>query len=197
MVSLDFVAGVASPRGHRPDPQRVPGVLGSGVGAGAGDGAGVSGDGLGVHAGPVRALPRHGHLTVFVPGNPRPQGSKVGIVRSAGGVAMRESAKGLKKWRDDVALLAKAEMRGQAPATGPVWLHLLFELPRPGGKDHLDHDDPHLRPPDLDKLTRAIGDALTGVVYVDDSQVIELMPKKQYAAPRGPGVFVEAYWEDR
>jgi Holliday junction resolvase RusA-like endonuclease len=40
----------------------------------------------------------------------------------------------------------------------------------------------------LDKLTRAVLDALTFVVFADDSQVIEILATKDYGAP---GVVVE------
>jgi Holliday junction resolvase RusA-like endonuclease len=35
-------------------------------------------------------------------------------------------------------------------------------------------------PPDIDKLARAVLDALTGIVYDDDSQVIELQATKRF-----------------
>jgi Holliday junction resolvase RusA-like endonuclease len=37
-----------------------------------------------------------------------------------------------------------------------------------------------VKPPDLDKLTRAIWDSLTSVVWVDDAQVIAATIRKQY-----------------
>jgi crossover junction endodeoxyribonuclease RusA len=38
-------------------------------------------------------------------------------------------------------------------------------------------------PPDLDKQIRSILDALTGVAYVDDSQVTHIKATKEYGAP--------------
>ncbi|MCR4339570.1 MAG: RusA family crossover junction endodeoxyribonuclease [Gemmatimonadaceae bacterium] len=46
--------------------------------------------------------------------------------------------------------------------------------------------------PDADKLTRALLDALTGVAYVDDSQVVHLGIRKEWALT-GPGTRVEVY----
>jgi Holliday junction resolvase RusA-like endonuclease len=37
-----------------------------------------------------------------------------------------------------------------------------------------------IKKPDLDKLLRAIGDGLTGVVWRDDSQVISISATKHY-----------------
>ena len=63
-------------------------------------------------------------------------------------------------------------------ADGPVSVRLLFLMPRlktvirkyPTGK----------REGDVDKLLRAILDAMTGVVYGDDSQVVDAHPRKEY-----------------
>jgi Holliday junction resolvase RusA-like endonuclease len=41
--------------------------------------------------------------------------------------------------------------------------------------------------PDIDKLLRAVMDALTGIAYADDSQVIECMVSKVY----GESTFIE------
>ena len=61
---------------------------------------------------------------------------------------------------------------------------MIFALAWPQ-KPKSDH---HTTAPDLDKLTRAVLDALTGVLYLDDKQVIELHARKQYALyPAGPG----------
>ena len=43
---------------------------------------------------------------------------------------------------------------------------------------------------DVDKLVRAIFDAMTGIVYKDDSQVCDSSEQKRYADGRAPGVWV-------
>src|SRR5262249_8168156 len=40
----------------------------------------------------------------------------------------------------------------------------------------------HVKAPDLDKIIRALGDALSRVVFADDAQVCELVAWKKYAA---------------
>ncbi len=40
----------------------------------------------------------------------------------------------------------------------------------------------HTKKPDLDKLARALKDALKGVLYHDDAQVVVLLARKVYAA---------------
>jgi Holliday junction resolvase RusA-like endonuclease len=45
--------------------------------------------------------------------------------------------------------------------------------------------------PDLDKLLRAIGDALTiAGVFADDSRIIEINASKSFADQRPPGVHI-------
>ena len=40
--------------------------------------------------------------------------------------------------------------------------------------------------PDLDKLVRAVKDALTKVLWHDDGQVVEILARKFYAQPGAP-----------
>lgn len=40
-----------------------------------------------------------------------------------------------------------------------------------------------MKKPDFDKLTRAVADALTGIVYDDDGQICESVIHKRYGAP--------------
>jgi len=49
---------------------------------------------------------------------------------------------------------------------------------------------PATRPSDLDKLVRAVLDALTGIVWKDDAQVVALKATKVQGVT--PGVEVEA-----
>ena len=63
--------------------------------------------------------------------------------------------------------------------TGPVEVLLHFELARPKSARRLL---PSTKP-DLDKLARAVLDALTGVVFKDDAQVVDLRVTKRYGTP--------------
>lgn len=105
---------------------------------------------------------------MFVPGDPRPQGSKVGVVRPNGSVWVKDDSPGLEKWRNDVTFLARAAMRGAEWFSHPVAVELTFCMPRAAAQ-----------PPDIDKLSRAVLDALTVArVYVDDGQVVQLHATK-------------------
>jgi Holliday junction resolvase RusA-like endonuclease len=64
--------------------------------------------------------------------------------------------------------------------TAGVRLTVAFYLPRP--KSLPRRVTAHVKAPDLDKLVRSVGDALTRVVFADDAQVVDLVAMKRYAA---------------
>lgn len=109
--------------------------------------------------------------TFFTPGTPRPQGSKRAITNQhTGRTHLIESSKHVGDWRGDVKHAAVTAQGTNPPYTGPVAVHLAFHLPRP--KSHPKTKITHpVKRPDIDKLTRAVLDALTGVIYHDDSQI--------------------------
>ena len=130
-------------------------------------------------------------LDVFVPGKPISQGSKTLVAyRGPNGrmrVTMRESAKHLASWRELIAYTARQAYgaRPLIPRDVPVTLDLEFVLPRPASAPKR-RTPPAVKKPDLDKIARAVGDALTHVVYSDDSQVTELHARKRVAEPNEP-----------
>jgi Holliday junction resolvase RusA-like endonuclease len=122
-------------------------------------------------------------LRFVASGIPRPQGSKR-IVRGR----MIESARGHADWRRTVAMAAMAarqEREGEWPIERPVRVSIDFLVPgRPDAR------------PDIDKLSRAILDALTEAgVLRDDSQVIELFALKEQARRRDECGASVSVWE--
>lgn len=126
-------------------------------------------------------------ITFDVIGRPAPQGSK----KSIGNNRFIESSKYLPAWRFAVKDAAEQAVttEGWARVSGPVELEVMFYLDRPSSVSRTQRPQPTVAP-DLDKLIRAVGDALTGVVYDDDSQVIRVLAWKAYADTREPGAFV-------
>ena len=123
-------------------------------------------------------------LTIEVSGDPASQGSHSVI---NGRIVQVNSTKH-KKWRNAVAFAALDLVTdGWELIDEPLELTVIFYLPRP--KSVLDRAYPAVMP-DLDKLVRAVGDSLSGVVYVDDSRIISLTAKKLYADDRGPGAVI-------
>ena len=106
-----------------------------------------------------------------------PQGS----LNFYNGRAVHSNQKYLHPWRKKIS----AECADRVSVmSGPVDMDMRFVLAKPRT---VKRDQPIVRP-DLDKLVRAVLDALTGVAYEDDSQVVRLSAAKQYG-PR-PGVFI-------
>jgi crossover junction endodeoxyribonuclease RusA len=78
-------------------------------------------------------------------------------------------------------------MGGRPPLTGPVEVEIDFTLPRP--KSARGPNQYPAKRPDLDKLVRAVLDALTdGGAWADDGQVVTLTAGKLYPfAGEAPG----------
>jgi crossover junction endodeoxyribonuclease RusA len=127
-------------------------------------------------------------LTFTVYGVAKPKGNMRAFTpRGMHFPVITESNRNVKSWQQLVAAGASQAMQDVPPLVGPVRLTVAFYLPRPKS---LPKRRPvaHLKAPDLDKLTRCIGDALSHVVYHDDAQVVEAVVGKFYteidAAPR-------------
>lgn len=118
-------------------------------------------------------------IEVFVAGCPRPQGSK----RYLGNGIMVESSKQLPAWRADVrARLLDDTCQPLERFAGAVSVRLQFVMPRPASTPKRS-TPPAIRRPDIDKLVRAVLDAVTSAgVWPDDSQVVDLIASKRLAA---------------
>lgn len=130
----------------------------------------------------TRISPARDARTFAVVGDPVPQGSKKYVGHRRGKPVLVESAKGLNAWRDAiVARYRLSRFAGHAPFEDGVDLHLIFTFRKPKGKRR----EPSVRP-DLDKLARAVCDALkTAGAYRDDGQVVCLHAVKRYAVRGG------------
>ena len=127
-------------------------------------------------------------LCFRVYGIARPQGSKRLLQkrgRNPGRARMVEASTGLRPWRSTVARAALQQVQAKKwrLRTGPVAVRLEFTKRLPQKPKYQHPADV----PDIDKLTRAVLDALTGVVYKDDALVVTLSATKRYGVP---GVFV-------
>ena len=112
-------------------------------------------------------------IEFVVHGTPAPQGSK-----NKWGT---EDNPRTRPWRAAVAAEAALVMAGRDLYAGPVQLEVFFHYTRPqshfgSGRNRsvLRSNAPDYKtgPPDLDKLTRAIGDSLQGTVIRNDSQIV-------------------------
>lgn len=136
-------------------------------------------------------------INLFVPGTPVQQGSMKAFAfrRQNGrlGVSMvHNKGDALSAWREAirVALIDAYPELVQAEADGgyykqyvPVCLELTFYLQRPKSNKL---SEPSNKKADLDKLVRAVGDALSGIVYYDDSQTVSIKACKKWGDEEHP-----------
>ena len=87
-----------------------------------------------------------------------------------------------KPWKQEVKQIAAMNIR--APFLKPqaigIFCKFYFQRPKSTKKSIVDK----VTKPDIDKLARAILDALTGIVFEDDSQVTTLVCWKGFGTPR-------------
>lgn len=123
-------------------------------------------------------------LDVHVFGLPVPQARPRAFKTPTGQIRLYDPAD-CKDWKRTV-LAQVLERKPAAPVDGPLRMDLVFDLPRPkSAPKRVQH--PTSRP-DLDNLLKAIKDALRGVVYRDDSQIVALTATKKYG--QAPGVSI-------
>lgn len=141
-----------------------------------------------------------------VRGLPVPQGTARAFIAGGRAIVTTEAnrtSSPLGAWRTAIATEARAAIAGRPPLRGPLEVGLAFRFPRPrshylpaGARrpaPELRLDAPmfHIARPDSDKVGRSALDALTSVVFGDDSQVARLVVVKRYVeAGEGPGVRV-------
>ena len=82
-------------------------------------------------------------------------------------------------WRADIANVARSVILDKAQHG--VEVSLVFTLKKP---KTVTRSEPFKRP-DIDKLSRAVLDGLTGVAYEDDEQVVKLIAVKEYGNVEG------------
>lgn len=142
---------------------------------------------------------------VYVKGTPIQQGSMKAfpIRRSNGslGVSMIHNKAGpLTAWREQIRVefikkypeLSKALTEGgYFKQYSPIHVTAIFYLKKPKSSKL---PDPTNKKADLDKLLRAIHDAMSGLVYFDDCQIIEIDTTKEWADDDTPeGVHIIVY----
>lgn len=146
-------------------------------------------------------------IRFFAPGKAEPAGSKKAFVmkiKDRPGTSVKDyraivtddNPEG-ERWKKIVALYARTVHTGK-PLEGPLQLDVTFTLERPQGhfgtgknagnvKDSAP-ECPIVRP-DTTKLLRCLEDGLTGILWIDDAQIVRQIITKQYG-PK-PGALVE------
>jgi Holliday junction resolvase RusA-like endonuclease len=146
-------------------------------------------------------------IAFFVYGVPAPGGSKKTFVPMRNGVPVRRPGGSImvntiddagqrnKNWRAAVAQAAGEAMRGREPLFSALSVRIVFNMPRP--KDHFKTNGTlkgsapvhHIKKPDVLKLGRSTEDAMTGIVWRDDSIIVNERLHKVYAiGPAGASI---------
>jgi Holliday junction resolvase RusA-like endonuclease len=133
-------------------------------------------------------------------GEPQPQGSKTVVQRKGRRSVVREDNPDTEPWRATVAAAAVKAMDGRQVRTGPLRMTVTFVFRRPGGHWGTGRNAGRLKPsaplyvrtrPDVDKLLRAVGDAISGIVCRDDAQLVVVHAEKHYGEPACAHLVVE------
>lgn len=141
-------------------------------------------------------------LSVYIEGTPIQQGSmKAFPIRRANGrlgVSMvHNKGNQLSQWRESIQEGFKnryPQIMEDAPFFKqyvPIYLDVEFYLERPKSNKL---SAPSNKKADLDKLIRAVNDALSGLVFYDDSQVVMINAQKKWATDENPvGVHIGVF----
>lgn len=134
-------------------------------------------------------------LDFSVFGVPQPAGSKRAFVnRKTGQAIITDANTNARPWKQEVAGAARAALGDARPAwfRDAVEVTLTFVLSRPKGHYGSGRNAGVVLPsappypvtkPDIDKLSRAVLDALTSVAWHDDAQVVTKIAIKRYGTP--------------
>ena len=114
-------------------------------------------------------------IAFTVPGVAQPKGSTRLLGRH-----ITADNKHSKPWQRSIAWTARQTIGARPALTGPISLSLYFYFQKPPSAR--GRQWPIVKP-DLDKLIRCACDALTGIVYADDNQVVAIQASKYYASP--------------
>lgn len=130
-----------------------------------------------------------------VPGTPVAKGRP--RITTRGGQARAYTPAKTVAYEGLVALAAQDAMAGRPLIQGPVYLILTARFAIPKSWNNRDRAAAatgnvwHVSRPDGDNIAKAVGDALNGVVWGDDSQVALCKTMKVYAETPGLDVEVE------
>ena len=138
-------------------------------------------------------------ISFFVPGIPATAGSKTPFVnKKTGKVSMVPANKKQKPWMAIVRSYAQDAYAGPL-FRGAIQLECKFYLPRPKGHYGTGKNADRLKPsapaypvgkPDCTKLLRAAEDALKGVIWHDDAQVVKQVNSKNYGDQPGVEILI-------
>ena len=127
-----------------------------------------------------------------IPAEPIAQGRP--RLSSRGGFARAYDPRKSRSWKAFVADYAERAMKTQgisAPLEGPLMVKIRFGFPLPKSQ-HRKTPKPmmwHMKRPDLDNLYKGVIDAMEGIVYHRDSEIVKVIMDK-VIVPQGDAPYV-------
>lgn len=121
------------------------------------------------------------------------------------GRIVQANPKGMAEKQQAIAWACKAAMKGCPPLTGPLRLEVLCVYDPPKSWPEWKRAAAlagvmwKASKPDHDNLEKQVGDALNGVAWVDDAQIVKSSCGKRYGTPERLEVRisrVDGLWED-
>jgi Holliday junction resolvase RusA-like endonuclease len=133
-------------------------------------------------------------LEFIVLGEPTPEGSTKAyyIKKLDRTVTTHQNKKELGAWRNRVATEAQRALECRewtSDSCSAYVVEVEFVLSRPASVPAHRRIHPIVKP-DIDKLVRAINDALTGILFADDCQVVSLSVRKSYNDVQRVGAYI-------
>jgi Holliday junction resolvase RusA-like endonuclease len=102
-----------------------------------------------------------------------------------------------KTYEDEIRMMAKAAMGASDPLETPVTVAIYIRVGIPKSfskqkhKDALANIERPTKKPDIDNIAKCFLDAMNGIVYLDDKQVVSLHITKIYAETPAVEVMVK------
>lgn len=133
-------------------------------------------------------------VAFVVYGTPAPAGSKRAFV-IGGRARITDDSRKSRPWKTLVSQKAGEVMAGRELFRGPLSVSFTFTVRRPkkhfGARGLLPSAQAHpTAKPDVLKLARGVEDALSGLVYFDDAQIVREVLAKEYGEQEGVRVLV-------
>lgn len=139
-------------------------------------------------------------FSLFIPGTPASKGSYrpiTGRSRTTGKPVTRliPMDKKERPWRDHVRDTILSHKHPTIPPNSYIKIETTFYLPRPKTIPPTKRKHPTVKP-DIDKLQRALYDAITETqIWHDDSQITDVTSHKRYADNTTTGVSLTITWK--
>ena len=129
-------------------------------------------------------------IEIYIPGNPVAQG-RPKFARRGAHVTTYDPDKS-RDWKNYVKMTVAEDVQAPFPAGMPLVMSVQFHLLRPASISAKKRPFPTVKP-DVDNLVKGIKDALTGIAWVDDCQVIRLYASKEYTDKPGVSIRIQEF----